>query len=132
MTNIVIMSPRDVPTFCLTVVTLRCYSEIRATLPPVCVRGTGYYHQTVRCMAHECVTIDHPGIDMRANSIPILQPWASLSRKIQGLSKRFEHLLWPPRPPDLTPCVFFLWGKVKDNAYKPQTARSHSSCGANH
>ena len=52
---------------------------------------------------------------------------------IQGLSKRFEHLLlWPPRSPDLTPCDFFLWGYVKDNAYKPQTARSHSSCGANH
>ena len=63
---------------------------------------------------------------------------------IQGLSKRFEHLLWPPRSPyltpcdfflrspDLTPCDFFLWGYIKDNAYKPQTARSHSSCGANH
>ena len=45
---------------------------------------------------------------------------------IQGLSKRFEHLLlWPPRSPDLTPCDVFLWGYVKDNAYKPQTARSH-------
>ena len=54
-------------------------------------------------------------------------------RIIQGLSKRFEHLLlWPPRSPDLTPCDFFLRGYVKDNAYKPQTARSHSSCGANH
>ena len=52
---------------------------------------------------------------------------------IQGLSKIFEHLLlWPPRSPDLTPCDFFLWGYVKDNAYKPQTAGSHSSCGANH
>ena len=41
-------------------------------------------------------------------------------RIIQGLSKRFEHLLlWPPRSPDLTPCDFFLWGYVKDNAYKP-------------
>ena len=39
---------------------------------------------------------------------------------IQGLSKRFEHLLlWPPRSPDLTPCDFFLLGYVKDNAYKP-------------
>ena len=28
-------------------------------------------------------------------------------------------LLWPPRSPDLTPCDFFLWGYVKDNAYKP-------------
>ena len=38
----------------------------------------------------------------------------------QSLSKRFEqHLLWPPRSPDLTPCDFFLWGYVKDNAYKP-------------
>ena len=35
----------------------------------------------------------------------------------QGLSKRFE--LWPPRSPDLTPCDSFLWGYVKDNAYKP-------------
>ena len=40
--------------------------------------------------------------------------------QIQGLSKRFEHLLlWPPRSPDLTPCDFFLWGYVKDTAYKP-------------
>jgi len=28
-------------------------------------------------------------------------------------------LLWPPRSPDLTPCDFFLWGYVKDNACKP-------------
>ena len=28
-------------------------------------------------------------------------------------------LLWPPRSPDLTTCDFFLWGYVKDNAYKP-------------
>jgi len=56
-----------------------------------------------------------------------------LGPDIQGLSKRFEHLLlWPPRSPDLTLCDVFLWGYVKDNAYKPQTARSHSSCGANH
>jgi hypothetical protein len=56
-----------------------------------------------------------------------------ISKSIQGLSKRFEHLLlWPPRSPDLTPCDFFLWRFVKDNAYKPQTARLHSSCGANH
>ena len=30
------------------------------------------------------------------------------------------------------PVIFFLWGYVKDNAFKPQIARSHSSCGANH
>ena len=33
-----------------------------------------------------------------------------------------QHLLtvlWPPRSPDLRPCDFFLWGYVKDNAYKP-------------
>ena len=53
--------------------------------------------------------------------------------------KNDQHLLlWPPRSPDLTPCEFFLWGYVKDNAYKPPlpskcawTARSHASCGAN-
>ena len=39
---------------------------------------------------------------------------------VRDLSKRFEHLLlWPPRSPDLTPCDFFIWGYVKDNAYKP-------------
>ena len=55
------------------------------------------------------------------------------SHNIQGLSKRFEHLLlWPPRSPGLTPCDFFLWGYVKDNAYKPQNAKSHSNCGENH
>ena len=33
-----------------------------------------------------------------------------------------QHLLtvlWGPRSPDLTPCDFFLWRYVKDNAYKP-------------
>ena len=42
---------------------------------------------------------------------------SNCASEIQGLSKRFE--LWPPRSPDLTPCDFFLWGYVKDNAYKP-------------
>ena len=26
---------------------------------------------------------------------------------------------WPPRPPDLTPCDFFLWEFVKDNVFVP-------------
>ena len=50
----------------------------------------------------------------------IVQPNRPPQTPIQGLSKRFEHhLLWPPRSPDLTPCDFFLWGYVKDKAYKP-------------
>ena len=68
--------------------------------------------------------------------VPAVSLWVLVTKvfiTIQGLSKRFEHLLlWPPRSPDLTPCDFFLRGYVKDNAYKPQTARSHSNCGANH
>ena len=33
---------------------------------------------------------------------------------IQGLSKRFEHLLlWPPRSPDLTPCDFSYGDTLK-------------------
>ena len=28
-------------------------------------------------------------------------------------------LSWPPRSPDLTPCVFFLWGHVKDHVFIP-------------
>lgn len=27
---------------------------------------------------------------------------------------------WPPRSPDLTPCDFFLWGKLKDLVYRHQ------------
>ena len=26
--------------------------------------------------------------------------------------------LWPPRPPDLTPAYFFLWGLLKGKLYK--------------
>ena len=26
---------------------------------------------------------------------------------------------WPPRSPDLSVCVFFLWGYVKDRVYVP-------------
>ena len=36
---------------------------------------------------------------------------------IDGLEEQ-STILWPPRSPDLTPCDFFLWGYVKDNAYK--------------
>ena len=28
-------------------------------------------------------------------------------------------MLWPPRPPDITPCDFFLWGYVKDRVFVP-------------
>ena len=26
---------------------------------------------------------------------------------------------WPPRPPDMTPCDFFLWRYVKERVYVP-------------
>jgi len=26
---------------------------------------------------------------------------------------------WLPRPPDMTPCDFFLWGYVKERVYVP-------------
>jgi hypothetical protein len=32
-------------------------------------------------------------------------------------------LHWPPRPPDLTPCDFFLWGYVKDSVFVPPLPR---------
>jgi hypothetical protein len=25
--------------------------------------------------------------------------------------------LWPPQSPDLNPCDFYLWGKLKDKVY---------------
>ncbi|PNF41812.1 hypothetical protein B7P43_G02048 [Cryptotermes secundus] len=31
---------------------------------------------------------------------------------------------WPPRPPDLTPCDFFLWGYIKDRVYVPPLPRT--------
>ncbi|GBM98639.1 hypothetical protein AVEN_236803-1 [Araneus ventricosus] len=27
---------------------------------------------------------------------------------------------WPPHSPDLTPCVFWLWGFIKDQVYRKQ------------
>jgi hypothetical protein len=30
-----------------------------------------------------------------------------------------EWMKWPPRSPDLTPCDFFLWGYVKEQALVP-------------
>jgi hypothetical protein len=59
-------------------------------------------------------------------------------RRIGRAVNNDQHLLlWPPRSPDLTPCDFFLWGYVKclQTTTPPKcarTARSHSSCGANH
>jgi hypothetical protein len=55
-------------------------------------------------------------------------PQRHREKNIQGLSKRFEHLLvWLPSSPDLTLCDFFLWGYVKDNAYKPLQDRIRAS-----
>ena len=33
--------------------------------------------------------------------------------------KFIEKKRWPPRSPDLNPCDFFLWGYLKQRAYKP-------------
>ena len=117
--------------------------------PASCTMGTGSFPE-VKCCRDVTLT-PHPLLvpwSRKCRAITLLPLWAlrpvqslsactrvhfTLPTFIQGLSKRFEHLLlWPPSSPDLTPCDFFLWGYVKDNAYKPQTARSHSSCGANH
>ena len=40
-------------------------------------------------------------------------------RWIGRVAKGDNHLPWPPRSPDLTPCDFFLWGFAKDNGYVP-------------
>jgi hypothetical protein len=32
--------------------------------------------------------------------------------------ERISHSLWPVRSPDLNPCIFYLWGNVKDKAYR--------------
>ena len=38
------------------------------------------------------------------------------------ISRRFD-VVWPPRPSDLTPLDYYLWGTVKDKCYadKPDT-----------
>ena len=91
---------------------------------------TDVYCSCTRTLHATIRTSTHPYLRTIHNIFPVS---SYIKIYIQGLSKRFEHLLfWPPRSPDLTPCDFFLWGYVKDNAYKRQTARSHSSCGANH
>jgi len=41
-------------------------------------------------------------------------------RWVGRAAKGDNHLLpWPPSSPDLTPCVFFLWGFVTDSVYVP-------------
>ena len=100
----------------------------------VAVRSCFQFSPLSRCRSFRCSL----PINRLTPNDPYMGHTAPLTSKrciiyIQGLSKRFEHLLlWPPRSLDLTPCDFFLWGYVKDNAYKSQTARSHSSCGENH
>ena len=39
------------------------------------------------------------------------------------LISRFGDVPWPPRPPDLSTCDFFLWGYLKSRVYtdKPRT-----------
>ena len=32
-------------------------------------------------------------------------------------------LTWPPWSPDTTPCIFFLWGYIKDRVYVPPIPR---------
>ena len=79
-------------------------------------------------------TFEHiSGLNFECANETLLHRWIG-----RAVSNDQHFLLWPPRSPDLTPCDFFLWGYVKDNAYKPPlpskcawTARWHSSCGAN-
>jgi len=40
-----------------------------------------------------------------------------LYRVIRNDCRGFNNL--PPRPPDASPCDFFLWGYVKDQVYVP-------------
>jgi hypothetical protein len=42
-------------------------------------------------------------------------------------------ITWPPRSPDITPLVFFLWGYVKDRVYAtpvPDIATLHTRIAA--
>ena len=41
----------------------------------------------------------------------------TIYRVIQNYCRGFNNL--PPRPPDASPCDFFLWGYVKDQVYVP-------------
>ena len=50
-------------------------------------------------------------------------------RRVKSLERNFSEFFgfkvialhhpreWPPRSPDLTPCVFFLWGYLKSKVY---------------
>lgn len=47
-----------------------------------------------------------------------------LPRFLVDSNQETRVLTWPPRSPDLTPCDFFLWGYIKDFAYKPPLMRT--------
>jgi hypothetical protein len=45
---------------------------------------------------------------------------------VQQLSDEVHNqqlMLWPPRPPDITPCDFFLWAYVKHRVFTPPLPR---------
>lgn len=46
-----------------------------------------------------------------------------LDEKMHGhwIGRRGPHE-WPPRSPDLTPCDFYLWGRLKDIVYRQRSA----------
>lgn len=55
-------------------------------------------------------------------------PYHTVAPVVNWLNDRFETWIgrhgtipWPPRSPDLTPLDFFLWGALKQEAYKSRT-----------
>jgi hypothetical protein len=70
-----------------------------------------------------------PQLEDRQSNMPFQQDgasahWAHIIRKCLDMHfsgrwvGRDGPILWPPRPPDITPLDFFLWAYVKDIVYK--------------
>ena len=53
------------------------------------------------------------------NSTPhtanLVQDWCERKFGANFINKQ----QWPPRPPDLNPCAYFIWGYLKSKVYKP-------------
>ena len=52
----------------------------------------------------------------------MVREWLSEQMPQRWMGRASPNLPWPPRSPDLTPCVFFMWGFVKSKVYVTRSA----------
>ncbi|GFY30729.1 uncharacterized protein TNCV_3118891 [Trichonephila clavipes] len=69
-----------------------------------------------------------------AHFCALVRDWPDIAYSGRWIERQGP-VLWPPRSPDLTPLVFFLWGHLKELVYRDVVttqmnlvARLHAAC----